>query len=607
MRRTDEDDRALVEAARGGDQRARDRLVAAYLPLVYNVVGRALDGHADVDDVVQETMLRCLRALWDLRDPGRFRAWLVAIAVRQVRERHRHRGTAAPLGDRADDLADPGADFADLTVLRLELTGQRREVADATRWLDTDHRELLALWWLEAAGELSRDDLALSLGLGHEHAAVRVQRMRAQLDAARVVVRALNAAPRCAGLAQAAAGWDGRPDPLWRKRFARHTRTCGECAGAWGSLVAADRLLVGLALVPVPVALLGPVSVAAPAGTAGPAAAKPGLLLLGKPALAAVGTVVAVATATVVYAVLGGDVPPGSPPAPPAAAPATSPAAAVPPVSSAPVPSRSAARPSPSATKPPATGKPKPPAVATSARKGVSTWEFGAIPAGLKAVGASWYYNWSATDASMPGPSGVEFVPMIWGADAVTDRTLATAKAEGDVLLGFNEPDLGEQANLTVERALELWPRLEATGMRLGSPAVAWGGADAGGWLDRFMTGAKERGHRVDFIALHWYGADFSAAAVGHLRGYLAAVHERYGLPIWLTEFALIRFEGGTAYPSDAQQSAFVTGATRMLASLSYVERYAWFGLPSTRDSGTGLYRADGTLTAAGRAYRAAR
>jgi RNA polymerase sigma factor (sigma-70 family) len=597
MRRSDEDDRALVEAARAGDRHARDRLVAAYLPLVYNVVGRALDGHADVDDVVQETMLRCLRALWDLRDPGRFRAWLVAIAVRQVRERHRHRATAATqIGDRADDLADPGADFADLTVLRLELTGQRREVADATRWLDSDHRELLALWWLEAAGELSRDDLALSLGLGHEHAAVRVQRMRAQLDAARVVVRALNAAPRCAGLAAVAAGWDGRPDPLWRKRFARHTRTCGECAGAWGSLVAADRLLVGLALVPVPVALLGPAVTATATAPAG--AAKTGALVMGKPALAAVGTVVAVATATVVYAVLGG----GGHPTVPAAAPVTSAPAVVPLVSSAPSPSRTP-RPAPSTTRP----KPKPPAVATSARKGVSTWEFGPIPAGLKAVGASWYYNWSPTNASMPGPSGVEFVPMIWGADAVTDRTLATAKAEGDVLLGFNEPDLGEQANMTVERALELWPRLEATGMRLGSPAVAWGGADAGGWLDRFMTGARERGHRVDFIALHWYGADFSAAAVGHLRGYLEAVHERYGLPIWLTEFALIRFEGGTSYPSDAQQSAFVTGATRMLGSLSFVERYAWFGLPSTGDSGTGLYRADGTLTAAGRAYRAAR
>ena len=224
MRRSDEDDRALVVAARAGDQRARDRLVAAYLPLVYNVVGRALDGHADVDDVVQETMLRCLRALWDLRDPGRFRSWLVAIAVRQVRERNRTRA-AVPVGDRAEDLADPGADFADLTILRLELTGQRREVAEATRWLDTDHRELLSLWWLEAAGELTRDELALSLGIGHEHAAVRVQRMqrpaRRGAGGGPRVGRGRRAAP---DLAAAAADWDGRPDPLWRKRFARHTR-----------------------------------------------------------------------------------------------------------------------------------------------------------------------------------------------------------------------------------------------------------------------------------------------------------------------------------------------------------------------------------------------
>ena len=33
-----------------------------------------------------------------------------------------------------------------------------------------------------------------------------------------------------------------------------------------------------------------------------------------------------------------------------------------------------------------------------------------------------------------------------------------------------------EQANMTVEQALELWPKLMATGQRLGSPAVACGG-----------------------------------------------------------------------------------------------------------------------------------
>jgi DNA-directed RNA polymerase specialized sigma24 family protein len=75
-------ERALVLAAQDGDPRAVDRLVAEYLPLVYNVVGRALDGHADVDDVVQETMLRCVTGLYGTgsRTPtGRARRAISAI------------------------------------------------------------------------------------------------------------------------------------------------------------------------------------------------------------------------------------------------------------------------------------------------------------------------------------------------------------------------------------------------------------------------------------------------------------------------------------------------------------------------------------------------
>jgi hypothetical protein len=95
---------------------------------------------------------------------------------------------------------------------------------------------------------------------------------------------------------------------------------------------------------------------------------------------------------------------------------------------------------------------------------------------------------------------------------------------------------------------------------------------------------------------------------VGQLRGYLQAVYDRYHLPIWLTEYSLIRFDGGGAtYPSDAQQAAFATGSTTMLESLPYVERYAWFALPVSDDhQGTGLYRNGTTPTPAGVAYRAA-
>jgi hypothetical protein len=195
---------------------------------------------------------------------------------------------------------------------------------------------------------------------------------------------------------------------------------------------------------------------------------------------------------------------------------------------------------------------------------------------------------------------------MIWGAGSVTAANLAKAKAQGRTLLAFNEPDLAEQANMTVERALELWPQLEATGMRLGSPAPAYGADTPGGWFDRFMTGARARGYRVDFISLHWYGSDFSAAAVGHLRGYIQKVYERYKLPIWLTEYALIGFSGGVRYPTQEQQVAFVRGSTAMLQSLSFVERYAWFALPSSKAGDTGLYSSGTQPTSVGTAYRAA-
>lgn len=252
---------AVIEAARAGNPAAQDELVAAYLPLVYNIVGRALNGHADVDDVVQETMLRMINGLDGLRDPAACRSWLVAITMNQIRSHWRDgQREETPVGGLQEvgrEVPDPGADFVDLTIVRLGLSGQRREVAEATRWLDDGDRDVLSLWWLEAAGELTRAEVAAALDLSPQHTAVRVQRCKAQLDVARGVVRALAATPRCQELAELVAPWDGTPSALWRKRLARHTRGCAGCGGAAASLVPAEGLLVGLGLVPVPGALLG--------------------------------------------------------------------------------------------------------------------------------------------------------------------------------------------------------------------------------------------------------------------------------------------------------------------------------------------------------------
>jgi hypothetical protein len=285
--------------------------------------------------------------------------------------------------------------------------------------------------------------------------------------------------------------------------------------------------------------------------------------------------------------------------------------AAPPPAFPSAVPSSAAAKPTSSPTVKPTTKAPvkKPVVVVAKAskKKGVGVWKFDGVKAALQDVGAGWYYNWAASNNDVPGPSGVEFVPMVWGKDNVTDATLKQVKGEGDELLGFNEPDMGGQANMSVADALAAWPKLQGTGMRLGSPAVAYGGDKAGGWLDQFMAGAKSKGYRVDFITLHWYGSDFGSAAVGQFLGYVDAVHKRYGKPIWITEFGLMNFSGSPKYPNAAQKVAFIKGSTKGLESRSYVERYAWFGLPAVGDSvDFGLYEDGDSPTEAGKAYKAA-
>lgn len=245
------------------------------------------------------------------------------------------------------------------------------------------------------------------------------------------------------------------------------------------------------------------------------------------------------------------------------------------------------------------------PATAANAKKGVSAASFSGVTTALSDVGAKWFYTWASDKQGITAPAGTEFVPMIWGSGSVTAAQLAQAKANGSTLLAFNEPDLAGQAAMSVDTALNLWPQLQDTGLRLSAPAVAYGGDVAGGWLDRFMSGAAARGYRVDFIPLHWYGGDFSTAAAGQLQSYVQAVYNRYHRPIWVTEYALIDFSGSTPrYPSPAQQADFVSRSTAMLNGLSFVERYAWFSL-STSTTPTGLYTGT-SPNASGVAYRAA-
>ena len=239
----------LVTAAQRGDRGALEELVRACLPLVYNIVGRAAETDLDVDDIVQETMLRMIKGIGTVREPERLRSWVVTIALRQLTEARQRAGRervlrAAELPDRAD----PTMDIEQAVTTRHLVSAEQRDLGRAAEWLDDSHRSLLALWWLELRGELSRTELAASLGEPVANTGVRVQRMREQLAVARSVVEALGRVPRCPGVDASLVGWDGTPSPLWRKRIARHLRDCSACGEQARLLASSKRLLAALPL-----------------------------------------------------------------------------------------------------------------------------------------------------------------------------------------------------------------------------------------------------------------------------------------------------------------------------------------------------------------------
>ena len=217
-----------------------------------------------------------------------------------------------------------------------------------------------------------------------------------------------------------------------------------------------------------------------------------------------------------------------------------------------------------------------------------------------------WYYGWSA---DYPGsPEG--FVPMIWGGGKV-DASIKTVQSQlhetkASHLLGFNEPDLKsssykQQSNMTVKEAADLWPKLQATGLRLGSPATIKPDAE---WMDAFMRKAKYRGLRVDFLTMHCYGWP---NAEDFLRK-VTELHERYDKPVWVTEFAVADFKATSTKKnrySRTQVNEFMEEAVKGLNALPFVERYAW-KTRASKDPKMGtsaLFHTDGTLTSTGELY----
>ncbi|MFL5748741.1 MAG: glycosyl hydrolase [Niastella sp.] len=243
-----------------------------------------------------------------------------------------------------------------------------------------------------------------------------------------------------------------------------------------------------------------------------------------------------------------------------------------------------------------------------SGKKGAdfsTNMQYGSWNADVLALKPFWYYTWGK-ELHDGSPQNCEFVPMFWGAADVTANNIAAVKKLKDdgkikYVLGFNEPNRGDQSNVSVSQALKLWPQLESIGLPLGSPAADW---PTNKWIYDFLDSCKVQGRRVDFICVHMYANVDENVYLNTLK----EVYNRYKLPIWITEFApadwnATKPENNPYTP--AQVLAFMQNILPKLEALDYVKRYSWFsGDPKSPQMwSSALIDANGNLTELGKWY----
>ena len=196
---------------------------------------------------------------------------------------------------------------------------------------------------------------------------------------------------------------------------------------------------------------------------------------------------------------------------------------------------------------------------------------------------------------------------MIWGRGSLERNGIKQVQSEvpwtgAEHLLGFNEPDHEGQADMSVGTAIKLWPQLEQAGLRLGSPAPV---QPLGDWLKKFMDQAAAKDLRVDFVAMHSYAPPRADTFLRNVQ----KLHERYGKPVWITEFAVADWKATAKSPTrftEKEILAFMSETVAGLREMPFVERFAW----KTRAhddpimGASALFRSNGSLSPTGELYR---
>ena len=157
------------------DEQTFLQCVNAHAPSLRRFARRLTRNHADAEDVLQDTLVRALEKRGELREPGRLRAWLLAI-VRTCwfnsRRGLRNKFEVLQRGQ------SPGVDLAPRGDLEREILDRSftDELLRALETLPDDWRETL---WLREVEDLSYEEIARVLNCPLGTVRSRLARARA--------------------------------------------------------------------------------------------------------------------------------------------------------------------------------------------------------------------------------------------------------------------------------------------------------------------------------------------------------------------------------------------------------------------------------------------
>ncbi len=244
----------LISDCRAGNRGQFHEVVSPYLHSIKLVAYSILQNKADMEEVVQETILKAFTRLHQLRDEENFKAWLLQIAANEARmrlrkdRRHLFESVEQEINEKPFQPRQ-FVDWRNIPSRELERNELRNALSAALRCLDEGYR---AVFVLRDVQHLSAIETGKILGLSEGAVNTRLHRARMQM---REELTPLFKAPRskpmamslkmmllmgrtlmkktisCRHVTREISNYiDGQLTPELRDRIEEHLRLCDRCS-----------------------------------------------------------------------------------------------------------------------------------------------------------------------------------------------------------------------------------------------------------------------------------------------------------------------------------------------------------------------------------------